>query len=107
MALGVAAFVPTAPRGETEADDGSDWPGNLIGRHKQVVDAYTVNDGFPLCFVLNFLSPNKSATRMIILPSRSRSTTQCGRNTRSASSKRSATPNPSCSGKDPYFAPKP
>jgi hypothetical protein len=54
MALGAAGFVSTEPRAETEAEDGPDWPGKLTGRHKQVVDAYAINDGFPLAFVLNF-----------------------------------------------------
>jgi intracellular sulfur oxidation DsrE/DsrF family protein len=67
MALGAAAFVPTEPRAETDAEDGPDWPGKLTGRHKQVVDAYEINEGFPLAFVLNFLEPNKSATGVIIL----------------------------------------
>jgi intracellular sulfur oxidation DsrE/DsrF family protein len=67
MALGAAAFVPTAPHAETDAEDGPDWPGKLTGRHKQVVDAYEINEGFPLAFVLNFLEPNKSATGVIIL----------------------------------------
>jgi hypothetical protein len=67
MALGAAAFVPTEPRAETDAEDGPDWPGKLSGRHKQVVDAYEINEGFPLAFVLNFLEPNKSATGVIIL----------------------------------------
>jgi hypothetical protein len=67
MALGVTAFVPTAPRADIEADDGPDWPGKLTGHHKQVLDAYTVNDGYPLGFVLNFLTPNKSATGVVIL----------------------------------------
>jgi intracellular sulfur oxidation DsrE/DsrF family protein len=67
IALGTAAFVPTEPRAETEADDGPDWPGKLTGRHKQVVDGYAVNDGFPLSFALNFITPNKSATAVIIL----------------------------------------
>lgn len=67
VALGAAAFVPTAPRAEGEADDGPDWPGKLTGRHKQVVDAYAINEGFPLAFVLNFLEPNKSAAGVIIL----------------------------------------
>jgi intracellular sulfur oxidation DsrE/DsrF family protein len=67
MALGAAAFVPTAPHAETDAEDGPDWPGKLSGRHKQVVDAYEINEGFPLAFVLNFLEPNKSATGVIIL----------------------------------------
>jgi len=67
MTLGVAAFVPTAPRADPEADDGPDWPGKLTGRHKQVVDVYTVNDGYPLGFALNFLTPNKSATAVVVL----------------------------------------
>ena len=67
MTLGVAAFVPTAPHADTEADDGPDWPGKLTGRHKQVIDAYTVNDGYPLAFVINFLTPNKSATGVVVL----------------------------------------
>ena len=67
VTLGVAAFVPTAPRAVAEADDGPDWPGKLTGRHKQVVDAYAVNDGYPLAFLLNFLTPNKSATGVVIL----------------------------------------
>jgi intracellular sulfur oxidation DsrE/DsrF family protein len=67
VALGAAGFVSTEPRAEAEAEDGPDWPGKLTGRHKQVVDAYEINDGFPLAFVLNFLEPNKSATGVIIL----------------------------------------
>jgi len=68
MALGVAAFVPAVARAaETEADDGPDWPGKLTGRHKQVLDTYTVNDGAPFAFVHNFLTPNKSATGVVIL----------------------------------------
>jgi intracellular sulfur oxidation DsrE/DsrF family protein len=67
VALGAAAFVPTEPRAETEAEDGPDWPGKLTGRHKQVIDGYTINDGFPLAFTLNFLEPNKSATGVVIL----------------------------------------
>ena len=30
--------------------DGPDWPGALKGRHRQVVDAYEANSGFPLAF---------------------------------------------------------
>ena len=57
----------TASQAETEADDGPNWPGKLTGRHKQVVDAYTINDGYPLGFMVNFLTPNKSATGVLIL----------------------------------------
>ena len=67
VTLGVAAFVPAAPRADPGEDDGPDWPGRLSGRHKQVVDAYTVNDGYPLSFTLNFLTPNTSATGVVIL----------------------------------------
>jgi hypothetical protein len=67
MALGLTGFVPTAAHAETEADDGPDWPGKLTGRHRQVVDAYEINRGFPLGFVHNFLAPNKSATGVIVL----------------------------------------
>jgi intracellular sulfur oxidation DsrE/DsrF family protein len=68
MALGAAAFTPAVPQAaETDADDGPNWPGTLPGRHKQVVDAYAINDGYPFGFVLNFLQPNKSATGVIIL----------------------------------------
>ena len=67
MALGTAAFVSTKSHAETEAEDGPDWPGKLTGRHKQVVDAYAINDGFPLGFMLNFLEPNKSAAGVLIL----------------------------------------
>ena len=67
MALGAAAFAPTAPHAEGEADDGPNWPGKLTGRHKQVTDMYAINDGFPLGFVHNFLEPNKSATGVMIL----------------------------------------
>ena len=50
--MALAAFVPTASQAETEADDGPNWPGKLTGRHKQVVDAYAINDGYPLGFVV-------------------------------------------------------
>ena len=47
--------------------DGPNWPGSLKGRHRQVVDAYEVNSGFPLAFAYTFLAPNESATAVIIL----------------------------------------
>jgi hypothetical protein len=57
LALRAAAFVPTAPRANTDADDGPEWPGKLSRRHKRPVDAYALNDGYPLGFVLNFKLP--------------------------------------------------
>jgi hypothetical protein len=46
--------------------DGPNWPGELKGRHKQVFDVYGVNDGFPLGFTNNFLTPNMSATAVLV-----------------------------------------
>jgi len=61
-ALGLFGIVPTA---RAQAD-GPDWPGTLKGRHRQVFDVYDINDGFPLGFTNNFLTPNESATAVLI-----------------------------------------
>jgi hypothetical protein len=55
------AQAPAAP------SDGADWPGPLKGRHRQVVDAYDANSGFPLGFALTFLMPNESASAVVVL----------------------------------------
>src|ERR1700716_2899826 len=54
--------------------DGPAWPGPLKGRHRQLVDAYAVNDGAPLAFAYTFLSTNEppsaslvSATAVVVL----------------------------------------
>jgi hypothetical protein len=52
------------------ADDGPNWPGKLKGRHRQVVDGYSVNDGWPLVFASAFLLTDAapgSATSVVIL----------------------------------------
>jgi len=69
MALGLAGSVPGAVRAEPAAspDDGPDWPGQLKGRHRQVVDGYEINGGMPLVFVHTFLATNKSASGVLIL----------------------------------------
>lgn len=71
LALGAAGLVSTRSRAQTAAapSDGPDWPGMLKGRHRQVVDAYEVNSGFPLAFAYTFLAPNApgSATAVVIL----------------------------------------
>jgi hypothetical protein len=64
-ALGVFGFAGGA-RAQRPAGDGPDWPGALKGRHKQLFDIYAVNGGFPLGFVNNFLTPNESATAVLI-----------------------------------------
>lgn len=74
MTIGLAGLVPERLRAEREATtpDGPDWPGMLKGRHRQVVDAYAPNDGFPLAFVYTFIATNgpansNSATGVIVL----------------------------------------
>jgi hypothetical protein len=67
--MGLAGLAATSARAAPVAD-GMDWPGKLQGRHRQVVDAYEVNGGFPLAFALTFLMPNPgpdAATAVVIL----------------------------------------
>ncbi len=68
-ALGLAGLMPGALHAQPAPtqSDGPNWPGILKGRHRQVVDAYEVNSGFPLAFAYTFLAPNDSATAVIIL----------------------------------------
>jgi hypothetical protein len=65
-ALGLFGFASTTARAQLAPADGPDWPGELKGRHKQVFDIYDINGGFPLGFVSNFLTPNESATAVMI-----------------------------------------
>jgi len=65
-ALGLFGAAATTVRAQPAPGDGPDWPGQLKGRHKQVFDVYGINDGFPLGFVNNFLTPNESATAVLI-----------------------------------------
>jgi hypothetical protein len=71
VALGLAGLTSTAARAATDAApaDGPDWPGKLKGRHRQVVDAYEVNSGFPLGFAYTFLltNPPDAATAIVVL----------------------------------------
>jgi hypothetical protein len=70
MALGLAgSSMPTTLRAQTTAarSSGSDWPGALKGRYRQVVDAYEANSGFPLAFVYTFLMPNDPANTSAVL----------------------------------------
>ena len=65
-ALGLFGFAASTARAQPAQGDGPDWPGKLAGRHKQVFDVYDINDGFPLGFTNNFLTPNASATAVLI-----------------------------------------
>jgi hypothetical protein len=69
VVLGLAALVPRSLYAQTQTTrpDGLNWPGTLQGRHRQVVDAYEVNAGFPLAFAHTFVAPNESATSVIVL----------------------------------------
>ena len=71
--LGLAGLASAASRTQAAtpaAGDGPNWPGKLKGRHRQVVDGYTVNGGFPLLFAHAFLVTDAapgSATSVVVL----------------------------------------
>jgi hypothetical protein len=68
MALGAAGAVPALQAQAAAAQaDAAGWPGALKGSHRQVVDAYDINSGFPLAFVHTFLLPNESASAVLVL----------------------------------------
>jgi len=69
VAFGIASLVsrPAAAQAPATLTDGPNWPGTLQGRHKQVVDAFEPNSGFPLAFAYTFLLPNQSATAVVVL----------------------------------------
>jgi hypothetical protein len=81
MALGLTAFAPVTAcaAGKTDStasdttSEPSTWPGTLKAKHKQVVDAFEVNEGFPLAFAYTFLLPYAStngtsaATAVVVL----------------------------------------
>jgi len=67
LALGLAGLASKPLYAQTQAEDGPNWPGTLPGRHRQLVDAFAMNDGFPLAFAWTFLVPNKSATGVVVL----------------------------------------
>jgi hypothetical protein len=66
MAIGFAGLGPVAARAAAGAEDGPDWPGELKGRHRQVVDAYAPNDGFPLAFAFTFVVTNGPASAGVV-----------------------------------------
>jgi hypothetical protein len=67
VALGVPGLIAAASaRAAPSAEDGSDWPGTLKGRHRQVVDAYAPNDGFPLAFAYTFVVSNGPASTGLV-----------------------------------------
>jgi hypothetical protein len=65
-AMGLFGFGVTPANAQPAQGDGPNWPGELKGRHKQLFDVYAINDGFPLGFTNNFITPNESATAVMI-----------------------------------------
>ena len=70
--LGLSGLASAASRTQaaTPVGDGPNWPGKHKGRHRQVVDAYETNSGFPLAFAYTFLLPNNApgaATAVVVL----------------------------------------
>jgi hypothetical protein len=80
-ALGLTAFLPVtacaaektaAGASDSTSAEPSDWPGALKAKHKMAVDAFAMNEGFPLAFAYTFLLPYASmnpspATAVVIL----------------------------------------
>lgn len=71
-ALGLSAFTPmvacaaektdsTASAARDTTAKSNEWPGAVKGKHKQVVDAFAFNEGFPLAFAFTFLLPYPAA----------------------------------------------
>jgi hypothetical protein len=67
LTLAALASRQSQAQAPTAGADGPNWPGALNGRHRQVVDAYEVNSGFPLAFAHTFLAPNQSASAVVVL----------------------------------------
>lgn len=62
LSFGLAAMVTGPLRAQPVArPDQPDWPGVLKGRHRQLVDAYAINDGAPLGFAYTFLATNNAS----------------------------------------------
>jgi len=65
-AFGLFGIAATTMRAQAVESDGLDWPGTLKGRHKQVFDVSEMKEGSPFGFTNNFLTPNESATAVMV-----------------------------------------
>lgn len=66
---GVANAMPAAAAAEP-GPDADHWLDGLKGKHRQLVDAYAANDGWPLGFAHTFLAtqgPNETAGAVIVM----------------------------------------
>ena len=72
-ALGLTAFLPvtacaaektvaTASDSTSAPSEPSEWPGALKTKHKMAIDAFAINEGFPLAFAYTFMLPYASVT---------------------------------------------
>ena len=70
-ALGLTAFLPVtacaaektvANASDSTSTEPSEWPGALKTKHKMVIDAFGMNEGFPLAFAYTFMLPYASVT---------------------------------------------
>src|SRR6516164_2076024 len=66
MAIGLTGLTSAPVRAAGGVEDGPDWPGTLKGRHRQVVDAYAPNEGFPLAFAYTFVLANGPANADLV-----------------------------------------
>src|SRR5262249_32925546 len=65
---GVANAMPNVENGERiAAPDAEHWLDGLKGKHKQLVDAYEANDGWPLGFTHTFLATQGKDTAGAVL----------------------------------------
>src|ERR1700727_1114026 len=67
MVLAGSAMTTVRAQAATAPSDTPDWPGVLKGRHRQVVDAYDANAGFPLAFAYTFVAPNAGAATAVVV----------------------------------------
>ncbi len=70
-ALGFTAFLPAtacaaektvATASDSTSAEPDEWPGALKTKHKMVIDAFAMNEGFPLAFAYTFMLPYASVT---------------------------------------------
>ncbi|HET9984636.1 MAG TPA: twin-arginine translocation signal domain-containing protein [Longimicrobiales bacterium] len=66
LALGSAALPEPARAAAASLDSPGDeeWLKKITGKHRQVYDAVSVNQGFPLGFAMNFLDTNIQGTSL-------------------------------------------
>lgn len=67
---GVANAMPDVASARAAAPDAEHWLDGLKGKHRQLVDAYSSNDGWPLAFSHTFLAtqgPKDTANSVVVL----------------------------------------